>query len=185
MPEQRNLILAIVLSVTIILAFQYFYELPRMKETQHQSAQRTEQTAPAPATERGQGQGQAGAPVAPATATPGVEAVPQGQTRAEVLASSQRLAIDGDRVRGSLALAGGRIDDLTLSDYHETTNPGSPAVTLLNPPGAPATYFAEFGWVPADKSTRCPARDTVWQADGGVLTHRPAGDAHLGQRRRA
>ncbi len=37
MPEQRNLILAIVLSVTIILAFQYFYELPRMKETQHQS----------------------------------------------------------------------------------------------------------------------------------------------------
>ena len=31
MPEQRNLILAIVLSVTIIIAFQYFYELPRMK----------------------------------------------------------------------------------------------------------------------------------------------------------
>ena len=31
MPEQRNLILAIVLSVTIILAFQYFYELPRIK----------------------------------------------------------------------------------------------------------------------------------------------------------
>ena len=31
MPDQRNLILAIVLSVTIILAFQYFYELPRIK----------------------------------------------------------------------------------------------------------------------------------------------------------
>ena len=50
MPEQRNLILAIVLSVTIIIAFQYFYELPRLKEGQRQEAQRTEQmaeTAPA------------------------------------------------------------------------------------------------------------------------------------------
>ena len=44
MPEQRNLILAIVLSVTIIIAFQYFYELPRIKEAQRQEATRTEQT---------------------------------------------------------------------------------------------------------------------------------------------
>ena len=43
MPEQRNLILAIVLSVTIIIAFQYFYELPRIKEAQQQQATRTEQ----------------------------------------------------------------------------------------------------------------------------------------------
>ena len=38
MPEQRNLILAIVLSVTIIIAFQYFYELPRIKDAQRQQA---------------------------------------------------------------------------------------------------------------------------------------------------
>ena len=54
MPEQRNLILAIVLSVTIIIAFQYFYELPRIKDAQRQEAIRTEQAvdewrAPAPA----------------------------------------------------------------------------------------------------------------------------------------
>ena len=47
MPEQRNLILAIVLSVTIILAFQYFYELPRIKEAQRQQPAPSEQvTAP-------------------------------------------------------------------------------------------------------------------------------------------
>ena len=47
MPEQRNLILAIVLSVTIILAFQYFYELPRIKELQRQQPAPSEQvTAP-------------------------------------------------------------------------------------------------------------------------------------------
>ena len=44
MPEQRNLILAIVLSVTIIIAFQYFYELPRIHDARQQQAVRTEQT---------------------------------------------------------------------------------------------------------------------------------------------
>jgi YidC/Oxa1 family membrane protein insertase len=168
MPEQRNLILAIVLSVTIILAFQYFYELPRMKETQHQPAQRTEQTTPSPQPAQRQA-GAPAAPAAPASVTPGVEAVPPGQTRAGVLASSKRLPIQGDRVHGTLPLAGGRIDDVVLSDYHVTTAPDSPDVTLLNPPGAPDTYFAEFGWVPADKSVAVPGRDTVWQPEGGEL----------------
>ena len=167
MPEQRNLILAIVLSVTIILAFQYFYELPRMKESQHQPAQRTEQTAPAPTT--GPAGGQAGAPAGPAAVTPGVEAVPAGQTRAAVLASSPRLTVQGDRVHGSLPLTGGRIDDVILSDYRVTTAPDSPDVILLNPPGAPDTYFAEFGWVAADKSTAVPDPKTVWQTEGGEL----------------
>ncbi len=165
MPEQRNLILAIVLSVTIILAFQYFYELPRMKELQRQPAQRTEQTTPTP----GQTQGQAGAPAGSAAVTPGVEAVPPGQTRAGVLASSGRVTMQGDRVHGSLPLSGGRIDDVILSDYRVTTAPDSPDVILLSPPGAPDTYFAEFGWVAADKSVAVPAQDTVWQAEGGDL----------------
>ena len=42
MPEQRNLIMAIVLSVTIIIAFQYFYELPRIKDAKQQEVVRTE-----------------------------------------------------------------------------------------------------------------------------------------------
>ncbi len=172
MPEQRNLILAIVLSVTIILAFQYFYELPRMKESQRQPAQRTEQTAPAATP--GQTQGQAGAPAGPAAVTPGVEAVLAGQTRAEVLARSPRVTVQGDRVHGSLPLTGGRIDDVILSDYRVTTAPDSPDVILLNPPGAPDTYFAEFGWVPADKGVAVPDQDTVWQAEGdGLRTGHP------------
>ena len=38
-------------------------------------------------------------------------------------------------VEGSLALTGGRIDNLVLSKYRETTAPDSPNVRLLNPPG--------------------------------------------------
>jgi YidC/Oxa1 family membrane protein insertase len=117
MPEQRNLILAIVLSVTIIIAFQYFYELPRVKEAQRQQAQPTEQMAETP-------QQQA----APDTARPAPPAVPPSPevARTQALASAARVAIANGAVEGSLALTGGRIDNLVLSQFRETTAPDSP-----------------------------------------------------------
>ena len=75
-------------------------------------------------------------------------------------------AIANGTVEGSLALTGGRIDNLVLSNFRETTAPDSPNVRLLNPPGAPDAYFAEFGWVPADQAIAVPGRDTEWQTDG-------------------
>jgi YidC/Oxa1 family membrane protein insertase len=169
MPEQRNLILAIVLSVTIILAFQYFYELPRVREAQRQQAQRTEQTTPA-APSAGHAPGTTVAPAGPGAMAPGAEAGAPGQTRAEILDSTARVTIENPRLSGSLALTGGRIDNLVLSDYKVTTAPDSPPVALLNPPGVPDTYFVEFGWVAGDKNVPMPTRDTVWQADHRQLT---------------
>ena len=164
MPEQRNLILAIVLSVTIIIAFQYFYELPRVRDAQRQQAQRTEQTtATAPTQEAAPGVATpappAGAGAEPAITTPEV-------ARTQALAEAERVGIRNDLLQGSLALTGGRIDNLVLSAYRQTTAPDSPDVRLLNPPGAPNTYFADFGWVPADRAVAVPDRDSVWQADG-------------------
>jgi YidC/Oxa1 family membrane protein insertase len=156
MPEQRNLILAIVLSVTIIIAFQYFYELPRLKEGERQQAQRTEQMAETAPDEA--------APEAVAPAPPGAPAAAE-TARTQALATTERVAIENARLEGSLALTGGRIDNLVLSDYRETTAPDSPNVRLLNPPGAPDTYFAEFGWVAGDEGTAVPGRDATWRAD--------------------
>ena len=67
MPEQRNLILAIVLSVTIILAFQYFYELPRIKEAQRQQPAPSGQVDARP-------RARATPPSRPARSRPGVAA---------------------------------------------------------------------------------------------------------------
>jgi len=163
MPEQRNLILAIVLSVTIIIAFQYFYELPRIKEAQQQQTIRTEQavddSSPQP-------RGDTIAPAAPGT--PGAANVPTGAQN-EIIDGPERVEIDNGRVRGSFALTGGRIDNLILSDYELTTAPDSPDVALLSPPGSFDPYFVEFGWVPVDRSVPVPGQDAVWRADGGEV----------------
>jgi YidC/Oxa1 family membrane protein insertase len=157
MPEQRNLILAIVLSVTIILAFQYFYELPRIQEAQRQEQLRE----PRPALPDDPARPDVIAPAPPGTVDP---AAPDVAT-AEVVATTERIAIINNRVRGSLALHGARIDALSLSDYQVTPDPRSPDVTLLSPPGTGHTYFAEVGWVAEDGAARVPDRDSVWEAD--------------------
>ena len=57
------------------------------------------------------------------------------------------MRIETPSLRGSIALAGGRIDDLVLAKYRETVDPKAPNVVLFSPSGAPHPYYAEYGWV--------------------------------------
>src|SRR6516225_4464603 len=73
----------------------------------------------------------------------------------------QRIAIDSPTMRGSIALKGGRIDDIALVRYHETVDPLSPTIVLLSPSGSPRPSYAEFGWVgAAGSSVKVPGPDT-------------------------
>jgi YidC/Oxa1 family membrane protein insertase len=159
MSEQRNLILAIVLSVGIIFAFQYFYEAPRMRERQAEAERTASQVVPGAEAPAGQVPGTGAAPL------PG-----QPMTRQQALAQSPRLPIDNGAVHGSIALKGARFDDVTLARYRETVDPGSPEIVLLSPPGGPSPYFAEYGWVAGDAAMPMPNAETVWQAEGQRLT---------------
>jgi YidC/Oxa1 family membrane protein insertase len=164
MPEQRNLILAIVLSVTIIIAFQYFYELPRIKEAQRQETIRTEQ-----AVEEGVAVSPEGETIAPSPPGAASPAGPSQVVPSEIIQSADRVDLNNGRIRGSFSLTGGRIDNVILSDYKLTTAPGSPDVALLSPPGSLDPYFVEFGWVASDQSVPVPGRDAVWGSDGTEL----------------
>jgi YidC/Oxa1 family membrane protein insertase len=158
MTEQRNLILAIVLSVGIIFAFQFFYEAPRVPDAEQQEAQRqgqTETITPAPAD-----RGTAGSPaVAPGEAG--------GLSPEEVLAASPRITIDNGRLHGSIPVIGGRIDDVRLADYNQTVEPGSPEIVLLSPAGTEKAYFVEHGWVPGGEIGPLPGADTRWEVVSG------------------
>jgi len=104
-------------------------------------------------------------------AVPAAPAAPAFKPRAAALADSPRVEIRSDRLLGTIALTGGRLDDLTLANYRETVDPNSPQIVLLNPPGTDDAYYADFGWI-ADAGTtvKLPDRDTRWTADGGPLT---------------
>src|SRR5436190_159246 len=168
--EQRNLLLAIVLSVGILIGFQYLFE--KLRPPPPPTPAVTTQTAPAPGTAP---TGTAPGTVAPstvpgATPSPGAAAASTSETREQALAEQPRVKIDAPRLHGSVTLTGGRIDDLTLANYHETPDPRSPEVVLLWPTDTKDPYFAEFGWVAGTPGIKVPESDTRWTASDGKLT---------------
>jgi len=176
MTDNRNTILAVILSGLVLIAWQYFYNVPQM-EKQRAAQQASElaksatppasTTTPSTAPQTGTPQPAANAPAAtqPASTAPVV-------SRDTAIASTPRVKIESPRLSGSISLKGARIDDLSLVQFRETVDPVSPAIVLYSPSGTPNPYYAEFGWVPASGSTvRLPDRDTLWEQEGqGSLT---------------
>jgi YidC/Oxa1 family membrane protein insertase len=166
--EQKNLLIAVVLTVAILLGWQFLYEMPKMRAHQAAQQQAAEQMAK-------QGQAAPNAQAAQSGATPGQATIPAEQSapqtvdRATALAQSPRVTIDSPRLKGSISLKGGRLDDLTLKDYRETVDKTSPNVVLLSPLGTKEAYYADSGWTSADPKIAVPGADTLWQADGNNL----------------
>jgi YidC/Oxa1 family membrane protein insertase len=168
MENKKNLILFIVISAIVFGAWQFLYVIPyQTKQLAQQKAQQAQQAATAPAAQGTTGTtGSASSAVPPGATEQPVEI----KTRPEALAASPRVPIDAPRVSGSIALKGGRLDDVVLKDYKETTDAASPQVALLSPSGAPGAYFSEVGLIANGADVKVPGPDTLWQADGGALS---------------
>ena len=169
--DNRNLLLAITLSVVILLGWQYFYAQPQM-EKQQQIAQQNRQAQGQPAPGTGIAPAPSTVPGQAATTIPGaVPASPVAATRDQALALSPRVRIDTPKVTGSIALTGARIDDISLKAFRETVDPNSPIIVLLSPLGSPNGYYSDFGWVAAPgTAVPLPNAATVWTPDAQVLT---------------
>jgi YidC/Oxa1 family membrane protein insertase len=192
--DNKNLILAIVLSVAIMFGFNYAYEFfyppppSTPKSLQQQAAPGTAPPAtvdtetPPPATVPPVDQTPSSIQAPSVQAPPPAHAPPvtRGaappstalsiEQRAKALAMTPRVQISTPRLHGSISLVGGRLDDLTLAKYHETLNPKSPEIVLFSPAGAPDAYFTEVGWVATDGKADVPGPDTLWTADRETLT---------------
>ena len=171
MTDNKNTILAIALSALVLLGWQYFFAGPQDKARQEQlQAQQQKPNAPAtsPNSQPAQPLPQSAPPQVPGQA--GAPAGTAPLDRAAVLANSPRVAIATDSVQGSIALKGGRIDDLSLVKFRETVDPKSPPIVLLSPSGTADPFYAEFGWT-SGSGAKVPTADTLWkQVGSGALS---------------
>ena len=173
MTDNKNTILAIVLSALVLLGWQYFFAVPQEKARQEQlQAQQQKQTVPTPGQpgQVGQPPAQSGTPEVPGQTNAPAAAAPV--TREAALAGSPRVSIATDSLQGSIALKGGRIDDLALLKFRETVDPKSPPIFLLSPSGTADPFYAEFGWTgAAGANVKLPTSETVWtQSGSGALS---------------
>ncbi len=166
--NNRNMIIAIVLSIVVLFGWQFLVAGPQLEQAQKRAqieAQQQSQT-----TDHGLATPAPGTAAAPGT-TPEAGGTTSFADRAAALAATPRVSIDTPALGGSISLRGGRLDDLQLKRYTETVDPNSPIITLLTPSGAPSGYYVEQGWAPASGATvALPGSDTEWVVDGANQT---------------
>jgi YidC/Oxa1 family membrane protein insertase len=175
MTDNRNTILAVILSGLVLIGWQYFFNIPQMEKqraAQQAQSEMMKQAPPAGNTATPSTAPQSGAAPTPSATAPAQPATATLVSRDTAIAATPRVKIDTPRLIGSISLRGARIDDLSLVQFRETVDPASPAIVLYSPSGTENPYYAEFGWVGASGSTvRIPDQNTVWQQEGtGSLT---------------
>jgi YidC/Oxa1 family membrane protein insertase len=157
--NNKNLLLAFALALVVLLGWDYFVTRPMVEKEKARQAElaKANPTAAAPATAA------AAATKAGTGAAPTVAAQPAIQ--------AGRVDIATPRLKGSINLAGARLDTLTLTTYRETIKAGSPNIELLRPSGSARPYFVEPGWIAAAGSPpiRLPDANTVWTASATSL----------------
>ena len=168
MDNQRNFILAAVLSMAVVFGWQMLVINPRIEK---ERAAAEAQLAAKKALE------QNNTPVAadgtPADGSVGVPAPSSGQSVVPGAAQSQpstetagRIEFKSEKLDGSINLKGARIDDLNLALYRERVDATSPEIKLLSPVNNENAYFAEFGWSPNAQAGALPGPSTIWKQVG-------------------
>lgn len=146
--QNKNLILATALSFLVILTWVFLFppETPPVTDPATTEAAVADTASPNVAADT----------AAPAETTAAIEA--------------PRVSIETPRLQGSISLLGGRLDDLKLSGYRETLDPGSDLVRLLSPVGSDYPYYALFGWTANDglDAAAVPGPDTLWSVESGT-----------------
>lgn len=166
--NNKNFVVALLLSVVVFLIWHFVFVAPKQEEARI----RQEQEALIKT------QNDAKVPSAPVTTkakpqSPLIVAAPVvAKDRKSVIASSDRVAIDTPALQGSISLKGGRIDDVSFKKYHTEVAKSSPLVELFSPAGTKHPYFAEFGWSSAGSNEiKLPNSESVWRlVSGSTLT---------------
>ena len=143
MENQKNLFLAIVISMAIIFGFQLL--VPQPERAPISEEQTFEENS--------------------------VELSIQNTNtqivinRDEVISSSGRVIFDNGKIKGSINLEGGFIDDLVLEEFRETLDPTSDLIEFLNPLGSQGAYYLDTGWVSSDSTLELPNNKSIWKTD--------------------
>jgi YidC/Oxa1 family membrane protein insertase len=143
--SNRNMIVFVVCAILMLLVYQQFVVGPQQKR---QAAEL-----------------KAHPPAAALAHTPTLSA-PTTVTRAVAIASSPRVPVETPSLKGSISLRGGRLDDLFLTKYAQTTDKHSPPVEMLRPEGAAFPWFVDFGWV-GQNAPNLPGPLTQWSLSQG------------------
>ena len=176
MQDNKNILLATMLSMVILLSWTWLYEKPRLEKKeaqrkvllQKQAAQKSANNIATNSTNN-LAKEQANFKDVKSPAPQG--AVVTLKNRQQILNENKnsRIVIQSNELHGSIFLEGARFDDLTLAKYFKE-NDKKEEVVLFAPSQSKERYFADFGWISSDSTLDLPTPETVWKASSQKLT---------------
>ena len=155
--ENRNVIIAVILSTAILIGWSMYFENPdeaQRKRLELQGKTETQTNIQKPETPQ----------TAKANPTKGI-------SRSDALKESDRVFIENSNLSGSISLRGALIDDIILKNYRETLDKSSKPIVVLSPKKSEDGYFVESGWATTKSDVKVPDNNSVWQIrEGKKLT---------------
>ena len=146
--DNKNVFVAIALSMAVLLFWGAFFETPRqVKEGQNNDQVVQQETLN--------------------QITPNIspEKISTKISRKDALTKDDRVLIENEKVIGSISLQGAIFDDLSFKNY-KTSLKSDDNVVFLNPKETEDGYYIESGWTSVGNKIEVPGVDSIWKVKG-------------------
>ena len=149
--DNKNVFVAIALSMSVLLFWGAFFETPRkpIDQKNNQDVQRkVEQKSIAPTINQPQ--------------------IVRKLTREESISNSKRIKIENDSISGSINLQGALIDDISFKKHKQKVEDGK-NIIFLNPANTENGFYIETGWTSIGNKIKVPTKDSLWKVRGNNI----------------
>ncbi len=143
MDNQRNLLLAVVFSLGVLIGYDFFFNPKTQIKNQAQlknnqtNIQKTDENVPALETK---------------------------ELSLENKIKEKRISFNSRRLEGSINLYGATMDELFLKDYFKTIEKKE-KIQILSSVSSDKPYFLRLGWASTDRSIPMPGKNSLWKAE--------------------
>ena len=152
--DNKNVFVAIALSMSVLLFWGAFFETPKKDnqnlKTNNQIQQKTESSI-TPNTNQ-----------APAINQINVE---KKLSREDSINKSNRIKIENKNIVGSISLEGGLIDDISFKNHKQKVD-GKKNIEFLNPSLSENGFYVESGWANIGNKIKLPTKNSKWEVEG-------------------
>ena len=149
--DNRNVFVAIALSMSVLLFWGAFFETPK-KPINSKDNKKVEQKS------------EAGS-IAPTINQP---TVVKNISREDSIEKDKRVKIENNSIIGSINLKGAQIDDISFKNHKQKVE-GDKNIIFLNPAKTENGFYIETGWTSVGNKIKIPTKESVWSVKGNNI----------------
>jgi len=147
--DNKNVFIAIALSMSVLLFWAAFFESPKpINNNAPQQQEKTNENI----------------------ITPNINESLKVDTisREDSIKNSERIKIENDSIIGSMSLEGGLIDDISFKKHKQNLE-NNLNVEFLNPAQTENGFYVETGWTSVGNKIKVPSKKSIWKVGGNKI----------------